>query len=212
MVDSTVARTANREFLDTYLEYGIGHYYTVAKILAGQDWEKLKEGEQLSVGIELVALASAALDNLIRWYFAVGKWVPADSQTLLVQVLEETRADDDMRTEVLGEVSSTNANEFCLSLGIPWRRDELRTRRIDTENWLYTVDQAKSNIAKALEDLVPSRQETPRAWVLEYMNRLKQGYVQGAGRSNAAPFVTSRHSAAAGDGAGALGPVPKDAE
>ena len=212
MVDPTLARSANREFLDTYLEYGIGHYYTVAKMLAGQDWSQLNEVEKQSAGIELGALASSSLENLIRWYFAVGKWVRSDTQALLVQVLQETIASDEMREEALGEVSSTNANEFCLSLGIPWRRDELRARRVDSENWLYTVDQAKANIAKALEDLVPAREDTPRAWVLEYLNRLKQTYVQGAGESNAAASVTIPQQASGADGDGAFGSMPRDPE
>ena len=209
VVESSATRTANREFLDTFLEYGIGHYYTVAKLLSDRDPDELKEAELQSVGVELVSLASAALENLVRWYVALGRWTRRGPDSLLVEALQSVTPVDEMRTEALQEVTSESPNEFCLSVGVPWRRDELRARRIDAENWLYTVDQARGNIAKALEDLVPVRQATPRVWVLQYMNRVKQGYLVGAGDSNAAPVVTSKDAEPTDD---SLTAVPSDQE
>ena len=47
MLDSSVVRATNREFLDTYLEYGIGHYYTIAKLLSSRASEEIDEADQL---------------------------------------------------------------------------------------------------------------------------------------------------------------------
>ena len=189
MLDSSVVRVTNREFLDTYLEYGIGHYYTIAKLLSSRASEQIDEAEKLSLGIEVSALASAALDNLVTWYYALSQWRPRGNEEPLADILAAIHLDDSQRLEALRSVRETTASEFCRVLGIPWGRSELRASHIDAENWRYTVDQAKLNIAKVLEDLSPARINTSRAWVVHYLNYTKHGLLVGAGQPQSYPAV-----------------------
>ena len=86
---SELSKTAdsNREFLDSYLEIGIGHYYTLAKLLSSRISNELTEAERLSIGIEVAALATASLENLVTWYMALGRWKPREGRKLLPQIL-----------------------------------------------------------------------------------------------------------------------------
>ena len=209
--DLSLVRTANRELLDTYLEYGIGHYYTIAKMLSSSATDELNQAERHSVGIEMSALASAALDNLVTWYQVLGQWRTGETEKLLIETLDGLLIDDSHRLEALKQVTSTQADEFCRLFGIPWRRDQLRANRIDASNWRYTVDQAKLNIAKVLEDLAPVRDKTPRAWVVQYLSSIKQGYLLGSGRQRSVPTVRAvPQNDQAGQGVGDLTAIPSD--
>ena len=69
--DSRSPGEINREFLDTFLQYGIGHYFTLAKLLSGRISGELSDPEKLSIGMEVSALAGASLDSLVAWYHAL---------------------------------------------------------------------------------------------------------------------------------------------
>ena len=148
-------------------------------MLTNLDRNGLGEARKSTAHLELSVLASASHDNLLKWYGVVDQWIRAHEQSLLVDHLLDSAVGEEAREQVLEAVSSSTANEFAVSLGIPWTRDELRARRIDPENWLYTIDQARANIEKVLEELADARRNTPRAWIVEYLKRVKQGYVEG---------------------------------
>ena len=187
VAEPTSVKSRNREFLDTYLDFGVGHYYTAAKLLCNRITGELTETEQLSIGLEVSALASAALDNLVTWYIGLGRWQPRGSEALLPDVLDQVHVGEAHRIEALKHVQTTRADEFCHDFGIPWTADDLRSRRVDAENWRYTVDQAKQNIARVLEDLSPAQARTPRAWVARHLNSIKHGLLIGAGTQDRIP-------------------------
>ena len=214
VVDSGSARSANKDFLDAYLEFGIGHY-TIAKLLSGRATDEVSESERMSLGIEMSALASAAIDNLVTWYYALSEWDPRDGDRLLVDILGSVHVDDSLRDAALKQATGTRVDDFCHQLGIPWRRDELRSRRIDAENWRYTVDQAKLNIAKVLEELAPAVAGTPRAWVVRYLSSVKHEFLVGAGGHDSVPTVRAAPedgNPPLQDGAVDLGTIPTDKE
>jgi len=91
--------TRNKEFLDTYLEVGIGHYYTIAKILSGRVSGELPETERLSIGLEISAQASASFDNLVTWYHSLLRWDPRGEDTALPDILEAIEVEDSLRLE-----------------------------------------------------------------------------------------------------------------
>ena len=192
---SSNAAVSNKEFLDTYLEFGIGHYYTLAKLLCNRISGDLSEAETHSVGLEVSALAIAALDNLVTWYYTLGQWRPLENDGLLVDILDGVLVEDSLRLDVLRHVRDTRTDEFCYDFRIPWKREELRARGIDVVNWLYTVDQAKLNITKVLEDLAPSRITTNRAWITRYLNQTKHSPLVGEGSHEGIPAVRMSSSA-----------------
>ena len=148
---------------------------------------QLSEREHLSVGLEISALASAALDNLVAWYHALSQWWPHESQRLLVDILYEVRVEDSHRLNALKSVKGARADTFCHEIGIPWVREDLQSRSIDQANLRYTVEQAKLNIAKALEDLSPHRLKAPRAWVFRYLNSVYRELLVEADRHKPIP-------------------------
>ena len=199
--DSQSVATRNKEFLDSFLEFGIGHYYTLTRLLTERITGTLNEAEKLSIGLEVSALAGAALDNLVTWYYALGKWRPGPNQALLVDLLEATRVDDSHRRAAAKEVTSMKPNEFCHSFGIPWQRGDVRERHIDDISWRYTVDQAMRNTRKALQDLSFPTVETSQAWVARYLNVTKRRLiaVTGSREKIATAVVVSDSNNVAGE-------------
>ena len=187
--DSRSPGEINREFLDTFLQYGIGHYFTLAKLLSGRISGELSDPEKLSIGMEVSALAGASLDSLVAWYHALRHWSVRGGQQDLAQILSGVRVPDAERLDALKLTRDGRADEFCYAFGIPWKREDLRSRRVDETNWRYTVDQARLNISKVLEDLSPVDVETSQASVFRYLNSVKRGFYAGAGGSLAIPTV-----------------------
>ena len=181
MTDGTNAAATNRELLDTFLDFGIGHYYTLAKVLTSRVPGDLNDSERLSIGLEVSSLASAALDNLVRWYYAMRQWKARGTQTLLVDILQGAEIRDSHRLAALKHVKTSRTDEFCQAFGIPWGAQGLRELRIDAANWRFTVDQAKLNISKVLEDLTPARVSTERDWVVRYLHTVSLDTSVGQG-------------------------------
>jgi len=111
------------------------------------------------------------------------------NRQILVEILNSIRVQDADLGEVLSHARDIRADEFSHSLGIPWKREDLRARHIDETNWRYTVDQARLNITKVLEDLSPSNVDTPEAWVFRYLSTVKHGFHLGAGENVVVPAV-----------------------
>ena len=200
--DSQSGAMPNREFLDSFLGFGIGHYYTLAKLLTERITGSLTEAEKLSIGLEVSALAGAALDSLVTWYYALGKWRPGGpSQALLVDLLESAHVDDSHRRAAANEIESMSPNEFCHSFGIPWQRGDVKARHIDDTSWRYTVDQAMRNTRKALQDLTFPTVETSHAWVARYLNVTKHQpiAVTGSREKIATAVVVSGSDKVAGE-------------
>ncbi len=181
--------TANKEFLDAYLEVGIGHYYTLTKILSSRISGELSETERLSVGLEISAQTSASFDNLVTWYHALLRWDPRGETTPLADVLEAIAVEDSLRLEAFQHVTNSRADQFARAFKIPWTQADLRGRRLDVTNWRYTVDQAKQNIAKVFEDMSPAEATTPRGWIAKYMGTVGRQPLFGGGRYGAIPRV-----------------------
>ena len=75
MAQSPLSATdINRGFLDSFLEYRIGQYFTPAKFLSSRASEQISDAERLSVGIEVSALARASLESLVAWFHALRRW------------------------------------------------------------------------------------------------------------------------------------------
>ena len=189
---SELSKTAdsNREFLDSYLEISIGHYYTLAKLLSSRISNELTEAERLSIGIEVAALATASLENLVTWYMALGRWKPREGRKLLPQILSGIHVEESDHLAALEHVKGMRTDEFCHSFGIPWKREDLRARRIDEANWRYMVDQARLNIGNVLENMSPSSIRTTRDWVTRYLSSPKHESLLGGLRR--ATFTTVR--------------------
>ncbi len=197
---SSESSQRNKQFLDAYLEFGIGHYYTVAKLLCDRISGKLSASESLSVGLEVSAQAASALDNLVTWYFALRKWKPSEDASLLVDILESTHIEDSHRLKALEHVKRSRADQFSRSFGIPWSRDDLQARRLDMTNWRYTVDQVKLNITKVLEDLSPAELVTSQGWIAQHLTTNQIGPSGASGARGVFPSVSSETAGTDQDG------------
>ena len=175
----------NRQFIDNYLEYGIGHHYSLGRMVCNRLEDGLSDMESLKAGLEVSALSSSALDSLVTWYLALLQWKPNRGGQLLVDLIEGVQVDDSDRLRALEHVKAHRTGSFCRSFGIAWTQDDVSKLGIDDANWRYTVDQAKLNIAKALEDLSPGRVKTPRAWVSRYLDSIIYDLLVGAEREQA---------------------------
>ena len=180
---------SNKELLDTYLEIGIGHYFVLSKLLSSRITGQLTASERQSIGIEISALATASLENLVTWYIALGQWKPRENQKLLTDIIAGIRLQDSHRTEALRHVRDTRTDEFCHSFGIPWMREDLRARRIDEVSWRYAVDQARLNIGRALEDMSPISLRTTRDWVTKYLSGPRYDALAGGGSADSITSV-----------------------
>ncbi len=183
------AAQSNRDFLNTYLEFGLGHYYTLARTLTGRGVDDLSGSEKISVGIEVSSLAGAALDNTVRWYMMLRHWKPRTQQVLLSDMLANARITDAHRDDVLNHVTASRTDEFCQAFRIPWAGEDIRARGIDVSNWRFTVDRAKINISKVMEDLATGGQATQRDWITHYLSAGTHGFLADTGELDPASVV-----------------------
>ena len=209
--ESNGAAQSNREFLNAYLEFGLGHYYTLARTLTGRVVDDLTEPEKVSVGIEVSSLAGAALDNAVRWYLMLRQWKPRTQQVLLSDILASARITDAHRQEVLEHVTTSRTDEFCQTFRIPWAGEDIRARGIDVSNWRFTVDQAKINISKVMEDMATAEQTTPRDWITHYLSAGTHGFLANTGELDPASIVRVESGEPLSDGADSL-TIPTDKE
>ena len=180
----------DQEFLDNFLEFGLGHYYTVAKLLSTRISDPMTASEQRSIALEVAALTSAAFEHLVTWYYALRQWRSPGNDTLLVDILKEMYLNDTKRLGALNDAQKSTKEGFCRSFGILWGKKELQPRGINIQNWHKSVDITKGNISKVLEHLSPLQFKQQKAWMIHYLNAIKHGLLVVAGDHKGIPIVT----------------------
>ncbi len=177
----------------------------------GRGVDDLSEPEKISVGIEVSSLAGAALDNTVRWYMMLRQWKPRTQELLLSDMLASARVTNAQREDVLNHVITSRTDEFCQAFRIPWASEDIRNRGIDVSNWRFTVDQAKINISKVMEDLATGGKTTPRDWVTHYLSAGTHGFLTNTGELDPASVIRVESDEPSSDGADSLA-IPTDKE
>ena len=173
--------TGDQEFIDDFLKFGIGHYYTTAKLVAANATGPLTDAEQRSIGLEVAVLASTAFELLITWFYALQEWRSTSNKNLLVDILQ-IRLNDAKRVEALEFCQSKTAEEFALAFRVPWNEGELLAKGFDPNILRNSVRIAQTNVAMILSNLFSPNLQAAGAseakpWMIHMLNKVKHGFV-----------------------------------
>lgn len=174
--------TDNKGFIDNFLEFGIGHYYTTSKLLAGGIDEYTSPNELRSIALEQQVLASTAFELLITWFYALQEFTGEDNKRLLVDVLPSVWLNDEKRTSALEFVKNATRSDFAKAFNISDESKVVREHGMDPAQLADAVSVAQRNLNRMFFHMyAPFRGKPeelePHAWMTHMLIKIKHGFL-----------------------------------
>ena len=178
----------DREFIDNFLEFGLGHYYQICRILA-RGLEGMTAMEQRSAALEIQDAASSTLELLITWFYALREWHSANGQAYLVDLLHSTKLSPAKRYGALRQVKTSALGGFCNPLGIKWTRKDLDPQGIDPSARRAEIELTIEAITQIFNQMDPLVPEARPDWMMDCLNTIKHGLVVTHSEYEGSPSV-----------------------
>lgn len=178
----------DREFIDNFLEFGIGHYYRICQILV-HNFEKMTDSERRSAALEIHAAASSTLELVITWFYALREWHSASGQAYLVDVLHSTELSPSKRKGALRQVRKSSLKGFCDPLGIECTNKDLIPQGIDPSGRRAEIKLVIEAITQIFGQMDPVVPEARPDWMMDCLNTIKHGLVLTHSEYEGSPSV-----------------------